>query len=98
MRHWSPAAALVAAIAAALPAAAQQTISAADFLPLSAPRLSLPRPADSGKPIIYDPQFVAKGDHDRFSGCTPGLQCRVQLLGVIQNNGAVELRATAFTW
>ena len=31
-------------------------------------------------------------------GCAPGSQCRWQLLGVIQNNGAVELRATALTW
>jgi hypothetical protein len=26
------------------------------------------------------------------------LQCRFRLLGVIQNNGAVELQATAFKW
>jgi len=89
MRRWSPVIGIVAAIAATLPAAAQE----------ASPRwLSLPRPADSGKAIIYDPQFVAKGDSDRRSGCSPGSQCRLQLLGVIQNNGAVELRATAFTW
>jgi hypothetical protein len=46
--------------------------------------------------VIYDPQFVAKGNND--SGCAPSLPCRLQLLGVIQNNGAVELRAKAFTW
>ena len=76
-------------MAAALPAAAQETPPG---------WLSLPRPADSGKAIIYDPQFAAKGEKDSRSGCTPGLQCRLRLLGVIQNNGAVELRATAFTW
>jgi hypothetical protein len=89
MRRCPPAIGLVAAIAATLPAAAQET---------SPGWLSLPRPADSGKAIIYDPQFAAKGKKDSRSGCTPGLQCRLQLLGVIQNNGAVELRATAFTW
>jgi len=60
--------------------------------------LSLPRPADTGKPIIYDPQFVTKADNDRISGCTPGSSCRLQVLGVIQNNGAVELRVSAFSW
>ena len=89
MRCWSAVIGLVASIAATLPAAAQET---------SPGWLSLPRPADSGKAIIYDPQFAAKGEKDSRSGCTPGLQCRLQLLGVIQNNGAVELRATAFTW
>jgi hypothetical protein len=89
MRCSLAAAALLAAIAAAAPAAAQQA---------SVPSLWLPRPAESGKPIIYDPQFIAKGDHDRASGCSLGPQCRLRLLGVIQNNGAVELRATAFTW
>ena len=59
--------------------------------------LSLPpHPTDAGKPVIYDPQFVAKGDSER--GCAPSLPCRLQLLGVIQNNGAVELRAKAFAW
>jgi hypothetical protein len=89
MRRWSPAIGLVAAMAAALPAAAQEP---------EASWLSLPRPADSGKAIIYDPQFVEKGKKDARSGCSPGLQCRLRLLGVIQNNGAVELQATAFTW
>ncbi len=89
MRRWSPAAALVATIAATPPAAAQQ--AAAAWQPL-------PRPAESGKPIFYDPQLVEKGERDRVSGCSPGLQCRFQLLGVIQHNGAVELRATALTW
>ena len=89
MRRWSPVIGLVASMAAALPAAAQETPPG---------WLSLPRPADSGKAIIYDPQFAAKGEKDSRSGCTPGLQCRLRLLGVIQNNGAVELRATAFTW
>jgi hypothetical protein len=83
------AAAAIAAFAAVMPVAAQQA---------PAPWVALPYPTDSGKPAIYDPQFVAKAESDLHSGCTPGLQCRLRLLGVIQNNGAVELRATAFTW
>lgn len=88
MRRWSPAIGFAAAIAAASPTAAQE----------GSPWLSLPRPVNSGKAIIYNPQFVAKAEDDQRTGCTPGLQCRLRLLGVIQNNGAVELRATAFTW
>ena len=55
-----------------------------------------PYPTDAGKPVIYDPPFVAKSDDDQ--GCAPGFSRRLRLLGVIQNNGVVELRGTAFTW
>jgi hypothetical protein len=82
---------LVAAAICAQPAAAQQAVGggpATFILP--------PHPTDTGKPVIYDPQFVAKSEDD--GGCAAGLPCRLRLLGVIQNNGAVELRATAFTW
>ena len=79
----------LAALIAAVPTAAQQ---------LPAPWVPLPRPTDSGKPVIFDPQFSAKAENDRRLGCASGSQCRWQLLGVIQNNGAVELRATALTW
>jgi hypothetical protein len=88
MRYGAFAAAL-AAVIVALPAAAQQ---------LPVPWAPLPYPTNSGKPVIFDPQFSAKADDDRRLGCAPGSQCRWQLLGVIQNNGAVELRATALTW
>jgi hypothetical protein len=89
MRGRGPAAALVGLLASALPAAAQQVPDA--WAPL-------PHPTDTGKPPVFDPQFAAKADNDRHLGCAPGLQCRFQLLGVIQNNGAVELRTTAFSW
>jgi hypothetical protein len=55
-----------------------------------------PYPTEAGKPLIYDPAFIAKSHDDK--GCAPGFSCRLRLLGVIQNNGVVELRATAFTW
>ena len=55
-----------------------------------------PHPTDAGKPVIYDLPFVAKSDDDQ--GCAPGFSRRLRLLGVIQNNGVVELRGTAFTW
>ena len=79
-------AATLAALLAAVRAVAQQVWA------------PLPHPTDSGKPVIFDPQFAAKAENDRRLGCAPGSRCRWQLLGVIQNNGAVELRATAFTW
>ncbi len=85
MQYGAPTAALIAVLAA-LPAVAQQLWT------------PLPYPPDSGKPVIFDPQFAAKADNDRRLGCAPGLQCRWQLLGVIQNNGAVELRTIALTW
>ena len=98
MRGWSAAAAFVAAAVAALAAFAQQPQPAAEFAGGQSALLLPPRPLETGKPIIFDPQFAAKADDDKTLGCSPGLSCRVQLLGVIQNNGAVELRATAFRW
>jgi hypothetical protein len=83
--------AAVSAVALAVPvaAAAQQAPAGWD---------RPPHPTDAGKPLIYDPEFAAKADKDLQFGCTPGLQCRLRLLGVIQNNGAVELRTTVHRW
>jgi hypothetical protein len=89
MPHRVAAGALAAALFLALSASAQQPPS---------PWTALPYPTDTGKPIIYDPQYIAKAESNRLTGCTPLLQCRLQLLGVIQNNGSVELRVTAFKW
>lgn len=89
--RWPAAAVLLAIAAYEVPAAAQQAVGSAP-----APLVLPPHPTDTGKPVIYDPQFVTKSDEDK--DCAPGFSCRLRLLGVIQNNGAVELRATAFTW
>jgi hypothetical protein len=89
--RWSLAAALLATGAGASPAAAQQAVGGGPAM-LALP----PHPTDAGKPVIYDPPFAAKSDDEK--GCAPGFSCRLRLLGVIQNNGAVELRTTAFTW
>jgi hypothetical protein len=89
MRCWFAAALLAAGVGSAAPSAAQQA---------QLPSLALRYPTDSGKPMIFDPPTLTKQENDRLSGCAPGLQCRFRLLGVIQNNGAVELRGTAFTW
>jgi hypothetical protein len=91
MRRRLGSAALVGAAIWALPAAAQQAVSAGQIT-LTLP----PHPTDAGKPVIYGPPFAAKSDDD--TGCAPGFSCRLRLLGLIQNNGAVELRGTAFTW
>jgi hypothetical protein len=89
--RWYSAGALVAAAAiCTLPAEAQQSFGGGPAVAFP------PYTTNSGKPVIYDPPFVAKSDDDK--GCAPGFSCRLRLLGVIQNNGAVELRATAFTW
>ena len=89
---WCLAGALVAAAAVGvLPAAAQQANGGGPAT-LALP----PHPTDAGKPVIYDPPFAARLDDDR--DCAPGFSCRLRLLGVIQNNGVIELRATAFTW
>jgi hypothetical protein len=91
VRRWCWAALFAAAVAATLPAAAQQAAGGGP-----APLVLPPYPTDAGKPVIFGSGFIAKSDEDK--GCAPGFSCRLRLLGVIQNNGAVELRATAFTW
>jgi len=91
VRRWFEAVALAASAICGPPAAAQQAVGGGPAT------LTLPsHPTDAGKPVIYDPQFVAKSEDEK--DCAPGLPCRLRLFGVIQNNGAVELRATAFTW
>jgi len=89
MRCRGHIAVLAAAAVVALPAAAQQPPAA--WTPL-------PHPTDSGKPVIFDPQYAAKAEDDRRFGCAAGPQCRWHVLGVIQNNGVVELQATALKW
>ena len=90
-RSFWATAVVAAAAFCALPADAQQAVGGGPAT------VALPSyPTDAGKPVIYDPPFIAKSDDDR--GCAPGFSCRLRLLGVIQNNGVVELRATAFTW
>jgi hypothetical protein len=92
MRWWWSAAALFAAVVAWAPPTAAQQAAGEGPASLTLP----PYPTDAGKPVIFSPGFIAKSDEDK--GCAPGFSCRLRLLGVIQNNGAVELRATAFTW
>ena len=90
--RWYRTGALVTAVAiCALPAAAQQAVGGGPAM-LILP----PHPTDAGKPVIYDTPFAATSEDSRE--CAPGFSCRLRLLGVIQNNGVVELRATAFTW
>jgi hypothetical protein len=89
--QWCGAVALTAAAICTLPAVAQQATAGGETqLMLS------PHPTDAGKPLTYDPRFVAKSGDEK--GCASGYSCRLRLLGVIQNNGVVELRATAFSW
>ena len=91
IQRWASAVVLMVAVAGAVPATAQQAGGGGPVL-LTPP----PYPTEAGKPVIFGPGFIAKSDEDK--GCAPGFSCRLRLLGVIQNNGVVELRATAFTW
>ena len=89
LRSWRLGAALAAVLACAAPAAAQQTPE--QWLPL-------PAPGERSSAIIYDPQYLAKAESDRRRGCASEALWRLQLLGVLEHNGGVELRATPFTW
>jgi hypothetical protein len=86
---------LVGAMLAWEPAAAQESPPPAvsPGLPNIAP-LALPRPADTGKPIVFAPPLEAVPS----SACAAVLGCRLRLNGVVQKNGAVELNATVFKW
>jgi hypothetical protein len=89
LRSWRLGAALASVLACAAPAAAQQTPQ--QWLPL-------PAPGERSNAIIYDPQYLAKAESDRRRGCATEALCRLQLLGVLEHNGAVELRGMAFSW
>jgi hypothetical protein len=89
--RWWATAVVAAAAFCSLPAEGQQAVGGGPAI-MALP----PYPTQAGKPVIYDPPFVAPPDDEK--GCAAGFSCRLRLLGVIQNNGVVELRATAFTW
>ncbi len=93
-RGWPPAAALLLALAGAPGASAQQAAPDAAPGPLYLP----PRPAEAGKPLAWDRQLGGEAERDARAQCAPVLSCRVQLLGVIEKNGAVMLRGRAFAW
>ena len=82
------------AIAAAHPGLAGQSGNALD---LSGPAVGLPRPADSGKPMLSIQPPVGNG-LDEAERCPPALPCGSRLLGEVRKNGAVELRVPALRW
>ena len=84
-RRCSTAAVAFLCCAAALPGAAQQT-------PLPQ------RPADTGKPMVFDAPSRAVDNKSEPTLCPAALPCRIELVGKAEHNGAVELRATAFSW
>jgi len=76
---------------AAIAQPASSDMVAAEGFPLP---LSLPPPADVGKPRF----FVSPAVTPPPSGCAASFDCRVRVIGAIQHNGAVELSATALRW
>jgi hypothetical protein len=72
---------------AAMPAAAQQPAVSGSAAAETAFDFALPPPADTGQPPIRGPRA---GDAP-----PPG---RLELHGNLDRNGAVELRARAFSW
>ena len=88
------AAAIALAMAAAGPAIAG---SSDDPVDLSGAPVGLPRPADSGKPVVsLMPR--ANAGQDQAERCLPALPCGTLLLGDVRKNGAVELRVPALRW
>jgi hypothetical protein len=88
------AATIALAMTATWPALAGQSGNAVD---LSGPPAGLPRPADSGKPMlsIVPPASVGLDEAGR---CLPALPCGSRLLGEVRKNGAVELQVPALRW
>jgi len=88
------AAAIALAMTAAWPVLAGPSDNAVD---LSGVPAGLPRPADSGKPMlsILPPANVRADEAER---CLPALPCGTLLLGEVRKNGAVELRVPALRW
>jgi len=85
---------VLAAAVGAVPARAQQ--AATGRATLAGPLL-LPSPADTGKPVIFEPPPLVADPMAR-PGCPAALPCGVRIIGTVQKNGAVELNATALRW
>jgi hypothetical protein len=66
---------------------------------VAAPVGGFPLPLTPPAPMTGLPQFYV---HPPVTpppeGCAAAFDCRVQVLGAIQHNGAVELNATLFKW
>ena len=82
------------AMMAAGPVLAGQPGNAID---LSGPPAGLPRPADSGKPMlpVLPPASARLNEAER---CLPALPCGSRLLGEVRKNGAVEVQMPALRW
>ena len=54
-------------------------------------------PADSGKPMIFNPPppAVTQSEPDT---CPPTLPCGARLIGTVQKNGAVEVQVPVWRW
>jgi hypothetical protein len=76
------------------PAAAQSATNDAapiDGFPLP---LDVSPPADTEKPRFFVPPPLTAPP----GGCAAAFDCRVQVIGAIQRNGAIVLNATALKW
>jgi hypothetical protein len=64
------------------------------------PSLLLPLPpADTGKPMVFAlPDRLAAIRPPPPRGCGDALACRLWVIGEVRRGGAVELKATAFSW
>ncbi len=92
--RWAVVAALLGG-AGGLSAQAQQATLGSGGTP---PPFVLPPAAYAGKPVLYDPQFLAKPRQDRREGCVPALPCPMELLGTTGRDGGVMLRGTVLSW
>lgn len=77
-----------ALLLAPVAAAAQQTPN---------PQLPLP-PVETGKPMVFDLPDRVLAPEPPAPGCTDPLPCRLRVVGAVRRGGAVELKATAFSW
>jgi hypothetical protein len=89
LHPWELTLALLLAAAAA-PAAGQQAVASPPYL--------LPRPAETGKPLLPGRYSPEAAEPAALPGCAPAAACRLRLFGAIEKNGAVMLRGTAFSW
>jgi hypothetical protein len=88
VRRLQATAAVVFAVAAAWPA------SAAEPGPPNGSFGNWP-PADSGKPQLVMPPPAPLPEPAR---CPPALPCGTELYGVVEKNGAVELKVPVLRW
>ncbi|MGH7093226.1 MAG: hypothetical protein ACREFB_06805 [Stellaceae bacterium] len=95
-RSGAPTLVLMLALASALTLASAGRALAGQGEPSADLSVTLPPPADRGRPLIFTPPDIAAAPG--ATSCLPALPCGTHLYGAVEKNGAVAIEVPALRW